>query len=79
MNKLKPFKGQHVTVKSFPVATIRSMKHYIKLTLENNQPDKIILNVRINYLSSVKNAKEIDSKVIVIVDLCIRLNMDIVV
>ena len=63
-------KDQHVSVKSFPCATIRSMKHYTQPTLEENQPDKILLNMRTNDLSSSKNADEITCEVIELVDIC---------
>ena len=42
MNKSKSLKEHHVSVKSFPGATARFMKHYIKTTLEESQPDKIL-------------------------------------
>ena len=48
MNRSKSLKYQQVSVKSFPSAMIRSMKHYIQPTLEENQPDKILLHVGTN-------------------------------
>ena len=61
---------------SFPDATIRSIKHYILLTLEENQPDKKLLHLRTNDLSS---AHEIPSKVKELMDVCKWLNIDIII
>ena len=58
MNRSKSLKDQQVSVKSFPGVTIRSMKHYIQPTSEENQPDKISLHVGTNGLSPAKNAKK---------------------
>ena len=78
VNRPKSLKDQQVSVKSFPSATIRSMKHYIQPTLEENLPDKILLHVGTKDLSSAKNAYEIAS-VMEPVDICIRSKIHIIV
>ena len=55
LNRSKLLKDQQVFVKSFPGKTIRSMKHYIQPTLEENKLDEILLHVGNNNLSSAKN------------------------
>ena len=41
MNKSNRLEDQHVSVESFSGATIRSIKHFIQPTLEENQPNFI--------------------------------------
>ena len=52
------------------------MKHYIQWTLEENQRDKVSLHTGTNDLSS---ANKMVSEVIELVDICKRLNIDIIV
>ena len=79
MNISKSLKDQHVPVQNFPGAKIRSIKHYIQPTLEENQPDKILLHVEMNDLSPAKNANQIASEVMKLVDIRKRLNINIIV
>ena len=76
LNLSKLLKDQHVPVKSFPGATIRSVMRYIQPMLKENQSDKILLHVGTNDLSSAKNANEIASK---LMDTCRRLKIDVTV
>ena len=54
---------KHVSVRSFPGATISSMRCYIQPMLED-QPDKILLYVGTNDHSSTKNANKIVSEIV---------------
>ena len=51
------FKGKHVSVKSFPSTTTRSMKHYVQPTQEENQPDRFFLHLETNDLFSANETK----------------------
>ena len=55
------------------------MKHYIQPTLEENQPNKILLDMRTKNLSSAENACQIASEIMELVDICKRLNIGIIV
>ena len=72
LNRSRLLKDQPVSFKSFPGATIRSMKHYIQAMLKENESDKILLLVGTNDLSSAKNANKIASEIMKLVDICKR-------
>ena len=55
------------------------MKHYIQPTLEENQPNKILLHMRTKNLSSAENACKIAWEIMELVDICKRLNIGITV
>lgn len=78
LNRSKLLQDQQVSVKSFPGATIGSIKHYISRTSEENQPDKQTIS-QTKDLFSAKNASKIESEVMDIVDICKSLNINIVV
>ena len=63
---------KHVSVRSFPGATISSMRCYIQPMLED-QPDKILLYVGTNDHSSTKMPTKLCQK------LCKRLNINTIV
>ena len=54
-------------------------KYYIQPKPEENQPDTVLLHVGTNDLSSAKNANEIASEVMELVDICRRLKLDVIV